>query len=267
MSRSGDSTSFTLAPVLACCSIGVAFTLLAVWRAPSIYTYCGALGALTASAAALGSAVRASGRIRAAVARRDSLEAEFEKLDRRMKTQADQLRAAMTTDEVTGALNRATFLERLEEALARDERLGKPLAFLYVDVEGFREINRKHSRLGGDSALRHVARMLRAVSRGTDYVGRLGGDEFGVILAECDDPAPVVDRLILGLDAPPPGEARLGRIAVAVGAVSVEEPMRGMDPSEIFREAEAALQSVRGKGQSLCARRSLASRAAVRTPG
>jgi len=261
MGRSAGSGRVSLVFVLAPCSVGVASTLLAAWRVPSGYTDFAAVGALTAAAGSVVFAFLASRRIRSGEAGRASLEAEVASLDRKVKTQADQLRAAMTTDEVTGALNRSTFLQRLDEAIARDERLGKPLALLYVDIEGFREINRTHSRLGGDTVLRHVVRVLQGVSRGTDFIGRLGGDELGVILSECADPAPVVDRLIVALDAPPPGE-KLDRIAVAIAAVTVEEPMRGMDYAEIFREAEAALQSVRGKGTSLCARRTLARKTA-----
>ncbi len=264
MGRSEGSSRLALLPVAVPSAVGVASALLAAWRVPSAYTHAAVVGALVSAIGTATLAFSARRRVRSGEVGRASLEAEVAQLDRKVKAQAEQLRAAMTTDELTGVLNRSAFLQRLDEAFTRDERLGKPLAILYLDVEGFREINRRHSRLGGDTVLRHVAHVLQGVSRGTDFVGRLGGDEFAVILAECADPSPVVDRLLVALDAPPPGE-KLDKIAVAVGAVRVEEPMRGMDYAEVFREAEAALQSVRGKGTSLCARRTLAGKTA-KTP-
>src|SRR5262245_41911892 len=166
--------------------------------------------------------------------------------------QARELRDARMHD-VTGSLNRGAFLRRLEETIARDGRIGKPLAFLLVDVEGFKAANVERGRLGGDAILQRVAHALADATRGTDWVGRLGGDEFGVVLNECDDPGPAVNRIFSNLQASPDaGET----IRVAIGAVVIEDPAAGVELSELFRIAEGALSSVRGTGGNLCARRS-----------
>jgi len=168
--------------------------------------------------------------------------------------QARELREAKTHDATTGALNRSAFLRRLEETVARDVRLGKSLSFLLVDIEGFKAINIERGRIGGDAILEQVAHALADATRGTDCIGRLGGDEFGVVLGECEDPGPAVNRIFSSLKADGAGVAA---ICVAVGAVTIENPAAGVELSELFRVAEGALASVRGTGGNLCARRAL----------
>jgi len=172
--------------------------------------------------------------------------------------QARELRDARTHDASTGALNRSAFLRRLEETIARDGRLGKSLAFLLVDVEGFKAINIERGRIGGDAVLQRVVHALSDATRGTDWIGRLGGDEFGVVLNECEDPGPAVERIFASLRSGVGGEGSVA-IHVAVGAVTIENPAAGVELSELFRLAEGALASVRGTGGNLCARRSMRS--------
>jgi len=177
-------------------------------------------------------------------------------LEEKVQTQARELRDIRTTDDVTGTLNRAAFLRRLDEAVQRDGRLGRSLVFLLVDIEGFRAINSERGRLGGDEVLQRVAAAIQGATRGTDVVGRLGGDEFGIVLGECEDPRPAVNRLFVSLQSANAVEGSLA-VHVAVGAVTVECPAQGVDPNELFRLAEGALASVRGHAGSLCARRTL----------
>jgi len=175
-------------------------------------------------------------------------------LEQKVQVQARELREIRTCDEVTGTLNRGSFLRRLEEAVARDARLGKPLVFLLVDVQGFRAINQHQGRLGGDAVLKTVAAAIKGATRGTDAVGRLGGDEFGIVLGECEDARPAVNRLFLALQAHNAVE-HATPIHVAVGAITIETPAAGIETAELFRLAEGALGSVRGNPGSLCARR------------
>ena len=169
--------------------------------------------------------------------------------------QARELRDARMHDATTGALNRGAFLRRLEETIARDGRMGKSLSFLLVDIEGFKAANVERGRLGGDAILQRVSHALADATRGTDWVGRLGGDEFGVVLNECNDPGPAVNRIFSNLH----GSEATGdqTVRVAIGAVLIDDPASGVELSELFRVAEGALASVRGTGGNLCARRSL----------
>lgn len=187
--------------------------------------------------------------------RETALRNDLQTLEESLEAQGRELREARTHDPGTGALNRSAFLRRFEETIARDGRLGKPAAFLLVDVEGFKAINTEKGRLGGDAILKRVAQALADATRGSDCVGRLGGDEFGLVLNECDDPGPAVNRIFINLQHASKGES--APIQVGIGAVTIEDPAAGIELSELFRVAEGALASVRGTGGNLCARRSL----------
>jgi diguanylate cyclase (GGDEF)-like protein len=188
--------------------------------------------------------------------RESVLRNDLSSLQEKVQAQSRELREANMRDAASGVLNRSAFLLRLEEAIARDARLCKPLAFLLVDIEGFKAVNTERGRIGGDATLKRVARALQDATRGTDFVGRLGGDEFGVVLGECDDPGPAVNRIFLNVQNGPEGEGAKA-VHVAVGAVTIENPAAGVELQELFRVAEGALGSVRGTGGSLCARRTL----------
>ena len=184
------------------------------------------------------------------------LRMELSALEEKVEAQERELRDVRTRDAVTGTLNRSGFLRRLNETIARDGRLGKAVGFLLVDIEGFKAINAERGRIGGDATLLRVAHALEAATRGTDCVGRLGGDEFGVVLHECDDPGPVVNRMFQSLSSATEGEGA-SVVHVSVGAVTIEDPAAGVEMQELFRLAEGALASVRGTGGSLCARRTM----------
>jgi len=189
-----------------------------------------------------------------------ALRGELSSLEEAVEAQARELRDVRTRDAATGVLNRSGLLLRLDETIARDGRLGKAVAFLLVDIEGFKAVNIERGRIGGDATLKRVAHALEDATRGTDCVGRLGGDEFGVVLNECDDPGPAVNRIFHNLQAASGGDGA-SAVHVAIGAVTIEDPSAGVELQELFRLAEGALASVRGTGGSLCARRTL--RAAV----
>ena len=188
--------------------------------------------------------------------RETALRGEMSSLEEKVEAQARELRDVRTRDAVTGTLNRSGLLLKLDETIVRDARLGKAVGFLLVDIEGFKEINIERGRIGGDAALTRVAYALEAATRGTDCVGRLGGDEFGVVLTECDDPGPAVNRIFEALHSSSDGDSA-NNLHVAIGAVTIEDPASGVELQELFRLAEGALASVRGTGGSLCARRTL----------
>lgn len=88
------------------------------------------------------------------------------------------------TDLLTGVANRRALHELLEREMARAERTGAPLALAMVDVDDFKGFNDRHGHELGDEVLREVARRLHASVRRTDAVGRWGGEEFLVVLAD-----------------------------------------------------------------------------------
>lgn len=98
-----------------------------------------------------------------------------------------QLELLADRDGLTPLLNRRAFVRELERVMAFAARYGLTSgSLLYFDVNGLKQINDRFGHGAGDAALTHVARVMANLVRGTDVVGRLGGDEFGVILAQAD---------------------------------------------------------------------------------
>jgi diguanylate cyclase (GGDEF)-like protein len=97
----------------------------------------------------------------------------------------EQLKQAAVNDALTGLPNRQSLLASLEHALARAARTGERIGVLFVDLDDFKPVNDTHGHAVGDELLVQVARALRNCVRASDTVGRMGGDEF-VILLETD---------------------------------------------------------------------------------
>ncbi|MFQ5529295.1 MAG: diguanylate cyclase, partial [Gemmatimonadota bacterium] len=87
-------------------------------------------------------------------------------------------------DPLTGLLNRRAFMERWESEQARARRYGRPISIGVIDVDYFKQFNDRYGHAGGDAALVAVAASLRGRVRDTDFVGRLGGEEFVVAFPE-----------------------------------------------------------------------------------
>jgi diguanylate cyclase (GGDEF)-like protein len=111
----------------------------------------------------------------------------------RYTVQIDELRQLAERDPLTGLLNRRAFLERGKAELTRGAHTGRPVAVAVVDVDRFARLNDRLGQTTGDAVLAAIARLLSS-SRPADVVGRIGGDEFGLVLADTDA-AGAVERL------------------------------------------------------------------------
>jgi diguanylate cyclase (GGDEF)-like protein len=98
----------------------------------------------------------------------------------------ESMREAAMRDSLTGLLNHAEIFGMLERELERARRERKPLSVLLGDIDHFKKVNDSHGHLFGDEALREVGRRLRAQLRVYDGVGRYGGEEFLLVLPNCD---------------------------------------------------------------------------------
>jgi diguanylate cyclase (GGDEF)-like protein len=85
-------------------------------------------------------------------------------------------------DPLAPVLNRRAFMRELHRTMSEVERYKSPAAVIYLDLDGFKALNDGYGHAAGDAVLRHVALLLLDSVRESDVVGRLGGDEFGVIL-------------------------------------------------------------------------------------
>ena len=92
------------------------------------------------------------------------------------------IRALTLTDALTGAANRRAIERAVQHHSTAQQRHGMPLAIVYLDLDHFKALNDRHGHGGGDEALRHTVRVVQASCRAGDIVGRLGGEEFCVVL-------------------------------------------------------------------------------------
>jgi diguanylate cyclase (GGDEF)-like protein len=144
-------------------------------------------------------------------------------------------------DALAPVLNRRAFLRELQRTIAYCERYGAEASLVFFDLDGFKAVNDTHGHAAGDAALRAVATILSAHVRESDLVGRLGGDEFGVILAQADNAAAVVKAASLAQQIEAETilfEGRSVRVGASFGVRSFE---KGVDAAQMMAEADAAM--------------------------
>ena len=97
-----------------------------------------------------------------------------------------KLRVSAATDALTGLYNRRLFEETFQKELSRSKRSRQPLALVMLDLHRFKEVNDRYGHPQGDHALRLAAAAARDTVRASDYTFRIGGDEFAILLPQCD---------------------------------------------------------------------------------
>jgi len=162
------------------------------------------------------------------------------------------LRDRALHDVLTGLPNRSLFFDRLDQALARLGRGASQITVLYVDLDGFKELNDTFGHAVGDDVLRGVADRLRRAIRPGDTVARLGGDEFVLLLTDFQDTTAsllVALRVQQELADPIPCHDTVCVIGASVGVASTADP--STPPNELVRRADSALYTAKrlGKGR------------------
>ena len=127
----------------------------------------------------------------------------FRPMVRRMMSYTAELIRIAATDPLTGALNRRSFNERGTAELERAKRYDRATSILMLDIDRFKNINDTYGHGGGDAVLKVLVTCLQERLRPSDILGRLGGEEFAIILAETDitAAAAVAERLRLDIAA------------------------------------------------------------------
>jgi diguanylate cyclase (GGDEF)-like protein/PAS domain S-box-containing protein len=107
-------------------------------------------------------------------------------MEETLRRQSEQLALLASTDSLTGLWNRRHFLEQAELELQRALRYGRPVSVMMIDIDHFKRVNDTYGHPAGDAVLRHFAAIIRSNLRKSDCLGRVGGEEFAVLLPESD---------------------------------------------------------------------------------
>ena len=105
----------------------------------------------------------------------------------RTKESLSEMERLVDVDLLAPIPNRRAFMRRLAWAITMHERYGHPSTILYIDVNDFKQINDLHGHAAGDLAIRHIADLLTNAMRESDFLARIGGDEFAVIMYHADE--------------------------------------------------------------------------------
>ena len=155
-------------------------------------------------------------------------------------------------DTLTGLPNRALVIDRATQMLARARRAPAPVAALYVDIDGFKQVNDSLGHAAGDQLLRTVAARLSEAIRGADTVGRLGGDEFVVLLEDYAldaGPEMVAERICEVIAQPVELEQTDRRTLNITVSVGIAIGQRG-SADELLRDADFALYEAKSAGKN-----------------
>jgi diguanylate cyclase (GGDEF)-like protein/putative nucleotidyltransferase with HDIG domain len=156
-----------------------------------------------------------------------------------------QAQSSATTDYLTGLPNARSLFVHLDQELARCRRTGSPLAVMVCDMDNFKQINDLFGHLEGDRLLRNFSARLKEVCRGYDYVARMGGDEFVVIIPGLKGEAAAEKASLFNQIAVEAGRQVAGRdlIGLSVGAAFCPED--GFDVERLLAEADRRMYSMK----------------------
>ena len=170
-----------------------------------------------------------------------------------LRHQLIEKQQVLAMDPLTGVANRGGFDKRIEEELARSQRIGFPLSLMLVDIDKFKFVNDTFGHKAGDRVLQTVAKLMAGRLRDTDFIARYGGDEFVILLpgTSADDGKAVA----LGFcDAVKRcgfhSQGQSVDVTLSIGIAQLQED----DNSEVFFErADIAMYQVKDKGRDGCA--------------
>ncbi len=164
---------------------------------------------------------------------------------------AAALRTAAVTDPLTGLPNRHALRTGVEHALARARRTRRAVAVLFVDLDGFKDVNDAHGHETGDRVLAEVARRFTGRSRAMDTVARLGGDEFVIVMEDLRDgrfAATLAAKVVAAAAEPVVVDGRTVRLTTSVG-ISLF-PDDGRDAGTLMRHADVAMYAAKAAGKN-----------------
>jgi diguanylate cyclase (GGDEF)-like protein len=186
--------------------------------------------------------------------RLESLLHEKEELTRRLEAANSELRRLATTDPLTNVANRRHFTDALTTALNQCREDGTPVTLLLLDVDHFKNVNDTHGHAAGDDVLRAIAERLARCIRDVDLVGRVGGEEFAILLPETVEMhgMEVAERLRRSLgDAPLTSPSGLVlAITASFGGTTTQPGIAVASPDQFLSQADTAMYHSKDGGRN-----------------
>ncbi len=162
-----------------------------------------------------------------------------------LKEALDRDQARSRTDELTGVASRRAFFDRLELEIERSRRDGSAMTLAYVDLDDFKAINDRHGHAAGDAVLRRIARLILDWLRETDFVARIGDDEFAILLPRTD--AEAGRRLLTELSSRLLEAGEGEALSLSVGAICFGPTEDDIDV--LLGRADAQMHRVKSEGK------------------
>jgi diguanylate cyclase (GGDEF)-like protein len=153
----------------------------------------------------------------------------------------ENLRTQVLSDALTGLLNHRAFYERVELELAAAQRRAGDLSVIAIDIDDFKSVNDRDGHLAGDRLLRRVAEVLRSLCRESDAAGRVGGDEFLLVMPGLGRGAVAVAERVV--------EQTFARTGVRVSAGAACMKQGELDAASLIDRADAALLAAKAAGK------------------
>ncbi len=153
-------------------------------------------------------------------------------------------------DSLTGLSNRHRMNRRLESLLAAFKSANRSCAVLMLDLDRFKQVNDTMGHPAGDEVLRQVAQRMRTIIGDRGEIGRLGGDEFQVILPDLDDRGKlgeIADKIVHIVSQPYPVDGKLAMIGTSIGIAVA--PYDGIEKEDIVRSSDLALYAAKNAGR------------------
>ncbi|HBE76927.1 MAG TPA: hypothetical protein DDW65_03980 [Firmicutes bacterium] len=163
----------------------------------------------------------------------------------------EKLQRQVAIDELTQIYNRRSFMERCHEEISRLGRLKRSIAVIFVDIDHFKQINDTYGHQTGDLILYVIAQKLRQGLREADILGRIGGEEFAILLPETplDQACDIAERLRQIIDKPIRVNERMIIVTVSFGITGVTQTVQAdLDP--LFAKADEALYQAKHAGRN-----------------
>ena len=170
-----------------------------------------------------------------------------------LRHQLMEKQQVLALDPLTGIANRGGFDKRMEEELARSQRIGFPLSLLLIDIDKFKFVNDTFGHKAGDRVLQTIAKLMSGRVRDTDFIARYGGDEFVLLLP--GTPAKDAEVVAQGFcDAVKRcGFHSRGQSVKVSLSIGIAELKKDEASEALFERADAAMYEVKDKGRDGCA--------------